>query len=110
MSPTRRIIYEGESALRNADTKKHAMGEMKRASEIRVDAFSGQNMRESRETIQRLTSQLQEMQEQMNSMNDSGESQDNDSNYSGEIVLRSQSTSSDFKLLFHAGPRQTFAN
>ena len=39
------------------------MGEVKRAQELRVDEFFVQKLRESHETIQRLTSQLQEMQE-----------------------------------------------
>ena len=38
-------------------------------------------MRESQETIQRLTSQMQEMQEQMN---DSGECHEVESNYGGK--------------------------
>ena len=41
----------------------HEMGEMKWAQEIRVDEFSVQKLRESHETIQRLTSQKQELQE-----------------------------------------------
>ena len=46
-----------------------------RAQELRMDEFSIQKLRESHETIQRLTSQLQSMQEQMNAMNDPGEFQ-----------------------------------
>ena len=61
------------------------MGEMKRAQELRVDEFSVQKLRESHETIQRLTSQMQEMQEQMNSMNDSGEFQEVVPNHSGRL-------------------------
>ena len=61
------------------------MGEMKRARELRVDELSVQKLRESHETILRLTSQMQEMQEQMNSMNDSGEFQEVESNYSGRL-------------------------
>ena len=53
---------------------------MERAQERRVDEFSVQKIRESHETIQKLTSQLQSMQEQMNSMNDSGEFQEVESN------------------------------
>ena len=37
----------------------HEMGEMKRAQELRVDKASVQKLRENRETIQKLTSQLQ---------------------------------------------------
>ena len=58
---------------------------MKRAQELRVDEFSIQKLRESHETIQRLTSQLQSMQEQMNSMGDSGEFQEVESNHSGRL-------------------------
>ena len=70
-----------ETQIRNM----HEMGEMKRAQELRVDEFSVQKLRESHETIQRVTSQLQEMQEQMNSMNDSGEFQEEESNHSGRL-------------------------
>ena len=58
---------------------------MKRAQELGVDELSLQKMRESPETIQRLTSQMQEMQEQLNSMNDSGEFQEVGSNHSGRL-------------------------
>ena len=58
---------------------------MKRAQELRVDEFSGQKLRESRETIQRLTSQVQEMQEQKSSMSDSGDFQQVESNHSGRL-------------------------
>ena len=43
----------------------HEMGEMKRAQELRVDEFSVQKLRESHETMQRLTSQVQELQEKI---------------------------------------------
>ena len=85
------------------------MGEVKRAQELRVDVlFSVQKLRESHETIQRLTSQMQEMQEQMNSMNDWRNSRSGIESQR-ESVLRSQSTSSDSKFSFHAEPRQTLA-
>ena len=45
---------------------------MKRAQELRVDELSVQKLRESHETIQRLSSQLHSVQEQMNSRSDSG--------------------------------------
>ena len=54
----------------------HEMGEMKRAQQFRVDEFSAQKLRESHETIQRLTSQVQE---RMNYLNDSGELHEVDS-------------------------------
>ena len=58
---------------------------MKRGQELRVEEFSVLKLRESRKTIQRLTSQMQDMQEQMNSMNDSGEFQEVDLNHSGRL-------------------------
>ena len=58
---------------------------MKRAQELRVDEFSKQTLRESHDSIQRLTSQLQSMQEQMKSMNDSGEFQEVESNLSERL-------------------------
>ena len=61
------------------------MGEMKRAQEIRVDEVSVQKLRENRETIQQLTSQLQQIQEQMNSTSDSGDFQDVESNSCGSL-------------------------
>ena len=62
-----------EKVLRDTQTRSiHEMGEMKRAQELRVDEFSVQKLRESHETIRRLTSQLQ----------DSGEFQEVESNYS----------------------------
>ena len=77
-----------ETALRETQIRSiHEMGELKRAQELRVQEFSVQ-LRESHETIQRLTSQIQELQERVNCMNDSGEFQDKESNYSG----RSKST------------------
>ena len=62
-----------EKVLRDTQTRSiHEMGKMKRAQELRVDEFSVQKLRESHETIRRLTSQLQ----------DSGEFQEVESNYS----------------------------
>ena len=57
----------------------------KRAQEPRVDECSVQTLRESHDTIQRLTSQLQSAQEQMNSINDSGEFQELESNPGGSL-------------------------
>ena len=80
---------------------------MKRAQEL-LDEFSVQKLRQSHETIQRLTSQLQEMQEPMNSMNDSRELQEVESNHSGRssyvpsqtaMILSSRSTLSRDKRL-----------
>ena len=63
-----------EKALRDTQIRSiHEMGELKRVQELRVDEFSVQQLRESHDTIQRLTSQLQELQERVNCMNDSGE-------------------------------------
>ena len=58
---------------------------MKRTHELRVDEFSTQKLRESHETIQRLTSQVQELQERMNYLNDSGEYQEVESNFCGQF-------------------------
>ena len=58
---------------------------MKKAQELRVDQFSEQKLRESHETILRLTSQVQELQERTNYLNDSGEFQDVKSNHSGNF-------------------------
>ena len=63
----------------------HEMGEMKRAQELRIDEFSVQKLRESHETIQRLTSQVQELQERMNYLNDSGDFHEVESNKSGHF-------------------------
>ena len=61
-----------EEVLRDTHIRSmHEMGEMKRSQEPRVDEVSVQKLRESHETMQKVTSQLQEeMQEQMNSMSD----------------------------------------
>ena len=71
-----------EKALRDTQIRSmHEMGET-RAQELRVYEVS-EKLRESHETIQRLTSQVQELQERMNYLNDSGEFQEVDSNYGG---------------------------
>ena len=57
----------------------------KRAQELRVDEFSVQQLRESHDTIQKLTSEIQELQERVNCMIDSREFQDIESNYSGNF-------------------------
>ena len=50
-----------EKVLRDTQIRNfHEMGGMKRSQELRVDEFSVQKLRESHETIQRLTSQLQQ--------------------------------------------------
>ena len=58
---------------------------MKRAQELRVGVFSSAKIEKSRETMQRVTSQLQSVQEQINSMNDSSEFQEVESNHSGRL-------------------------
>ena len=68
-----------------------------------------QKLRENHETIQQLTFQLQQMLEQMNSMSDSGDSQDVESNFSGKVVSRFQSTCDDSEFSFLAQPRQKIA-
>ena len=72
---------------------------MKRAQELRVDEVSVQKLRESHETIQRLTSQIQEIQEQMNSVNDSEEFQEVESDYSGNVSSQSAMISSSHSIL-----------
>ena len=66
----------------------HEMGEMKRVHELRVDEFSVQKLRESHETIQRLTSQLQDLQDRMTS----------GIKLQREIVLRFQPACNDSKF------------
>ena len=96
-----------EKVLRETQIRSmHEMGEMKRAQESRVDDFSVQKLRESHETIQRLTSQEQELQERMNYLNDSGEFQ---SNFRGKMFTCSHSTSKDSKSAIYAELRQTLA-
>ena len=78
-----------EKSLRDTQIRSmHEMGEIKRAQELRVDEFSVQKLRESHDTIQRLTSQIQELQESMNPVNDSRESQEVESNHSGCLTFR----------------------
>ena len=56
-----------EKLLRDTQMRNiHELGEMKRAQELRVDEFAVLKLRESHDTVHRLTSQLQSMQEQMN--------------------------------------------
>ena len=75
-----------EKALRDTQIRSiHEMGEMKRAQELRADKFSVQKLRESRDTTQRLASQIQELQERVNCMNDSGDLQGVEPNYSGNF-------------------------
>ena len=86
------------------------MGELKRAQELRVDEFSIQKLRESHETIQRVTSQVQELQERMNYLNDSGEFQEVDRvEFLWNNFTRSQPTSRDSKSAIYAKLRQTLA-
>ena len=71
-------------ALRETQMRSmHEMTEMKRAQELRVDKFSAQKLRESHETLLKLTAQVQELQERMNYLN--GEFQDIESNYMGKF-------------------------
>ena len=56
-----------EKALQNTQIRNmHEKGEIKRAQELQVEEVSVQKLRENRETIQQLTSQVQQMKEQMN--------------------------------------------
>ena len=75
----------------------HEMGEMKRVQELRVDEFSLEKLRESHETIQRLTSQVQELQERVRV------------ELQWKFFSRSQSNSRDSKSALRAKLRQTLA-
>ena len=67
---------ERERALRDTQISSiHEMEELTRAQELRVDEVSVQKLRESHDTIQKLTSQMQELQDRVNCMSDSGEIQ-----------------------------------
>ena len=71
-----------EKALRGTHIRGvHEMEELRRAQELRVDEFSAQKLRESHDTMQKLTSQIQELQESVNCMNDSGEFQEIESTF-----------------------------
>ena len=61
------------------------MEELKRAQEMRIDEFSRNELRENRETLQELASQIQELQERMNYMSDSSELQDVESICSAKL-------------------------
>ena len=61
--------WERKSTSTNSNSKHTRDG----AQELRVDEVSVQKLRESHETIQRLTSQVQDLQERKNYWNDSGE-------------------------------------
>ena len=61
------------------------MGELKRAQDLPIDEFSIHKLRESHDTIQKLTSQIQEFKERVNSLRDSGEFQEVESNHSGRF-------------------------
>ena len=62
-----------EKALRDTQIRSiREVGELKRAQELRVDEFSVQTLRDSHDTIQKLTSQIEQLQERVNCMNDSG--------------------------------------
>ena len=81
-SSTRRIIFEGKTSPRDSKYEifMNLVKWRKRAQELRVDEFSLQKLRESHDTIKKLTSQIQELQEQMNSLSDSGEFHEVESN------------------------------
>ena len=99
-----------EKVVRNTQIRSmHEMGGMKRAQELRVDEFSPQKLRESHETIQRLTSQVQESQEKMNYLNDPGEFSRGRVEFLWTIFTRFQSTSKDSKSTRFAKLRQMLA-
>ena len=58
-----------ERALRDTQIRSfHETGVLKRAQELRVVDFSAQKLRESHDTMQKLTSQRQELQDRVNCM------------------------------------------
>ena len=60
-------LAQRESVLRETQIRRiHEVGELKRAQEVRIDEFSGHELRKSHATMQELTSQIQELQERMN--------------------------------------------
>ena len=103
-------LVKREKALRDTQIRSiHEMEELRRAQELRVDEFSVQKLRESHDTIQKLTSQIQELQERVNCMKDAGEFQDFESNCSGKNFSRSQSTGSRSKSSINVAPRPKHA-
>ena len=99
-----------EKALRETPIRSmHEMGEMTRAHELRVDEFSVQKLRESHETILRLTSQLQEMQERVNYLNDTWRIPRSSVELWWKVVSRFPSTGKDSNSAVYAEMRQTIA-
>ena len=76
-----------EDALREPQNSKHSWDGRNEESSIIASwwVLSVQKLRESHETIQRLTSQVQELQERMHYLNDSGEFHEVESNSSGKF-------------------------
>ena len=70
---------------RETHPQQQEMQELRRAQELRVDEFSSRRLRESHDTIQKLTSQIQELQEKVNCTSDSREFQDGESICSRKI-------------------------
>ena len=101
--------HERESTSRDTRIRSiHEMEELRRAQELRVDELSVQHLRESHDTIQRLTSQVHELQEIVNCTNDSGEFQETESNYS-ENFLTFQLIDSRSKSSIYVEPRPKHA-
>ena len=69
---------------RQIHTQHLEMEELRRAGELRVDEFPSKRLRESHDTIQKLTSRIQDLQERANCMSDSREFQDAESICSGK--------------------------
>ena len=75
-SPTaRRVGHERESTSRHSDWKYSRNVRFEESSRITSRRHSLYKMRESHDTIKRLTSEIPELQERVNCMNDSGELQ-----------------------------------
>ena len=99
-------LAQRERALRETHIRSiHEVVELKRAQEMRIDEFSGQELRESQATFHELTSQIQEMQETVNLTNDSRKNSRRRISLQWKIIPRSQSTGNCSKSSWYAEPR-----
>ena len=65
-------LFVKEKVLRNTPIRNSRNGRNEETQEQRIGEVSVQKLRESYDTIQRLTAQIQRLQERVNCMNDSG--------------------------------------
>ena len=104
-------LVMNEKDLRDTQIRSiHEMGDLKRAQELRVDEYSlYKTLRESHDTIQRLTSQMHELQETVNYMHDLREF----SRYRIDLEWKLSHVPSQpaviFKSSIYAKPRPTLA-